>query len=219
MIFQYDSGPFISKAGLCLKFRRLLATVMLYLLSIGLADAQTTEILFDIYYKNKVIGIVTALKVQTGNKIIEDLHTKTDTKVLMMEMTVESEIKVTYTKNILTKGTAYRRSNRGQEDIQATTVKTAENLYTVERDQKKQSLRTDNIDFCVIDLYFTEPVGKTRIYSNMYGQFINISDEGRGRYKTILPDGKSAIYVYEAGKLETIEVQIALGKVVTKRRK
>lgn len=191
----------------------------LFLLSMVPANAQTTETIFDIHYKNKVIGIVTALKIQTGNKTVEDLHTKTDSKVLMLEVHVESEINITYNKNTLSKGVAYRRSNRGSEDIQSTIMKTDDTSYSIERGKKKQSLKTASIDFCIIDLYFTEPVGKTTAFSNMYGQFISIIKEGAGKYKTVLPDGKKATYIYEAGKLQTIEVDMPLGKVISKRRK
>lgn len=210
-------APAIGKTR-CFLFKRL-PLIVLFLLGAGFARAQATEIIFDIYYKDKIIGLVTALKIQNGNKITEDLHTKTDSKVLMLEVHVESEINTTFHKNILQKGIAYRRSNRGSEDIETTILKTDERSYTIERDQKKQILKTSAIDFCIVDLYFTEPVGKKNVFSNMYGQFITIIDEGGGTYKTLLPDGKKAIYTYEAGKLETIEVEMSLGKVVSKRRK
>jgi hypothetical protein len=224
--FRIMIGPFIKaftdpvrdKTGMNLRSGNLFL-VTLFLLSMTLANAQTTETVFDIHYNKKVIGTVTALKIQSGNKIVEDLHTKTDSKVLMLEVHVESEINITYNKNILSKGVAYRRSNRGNEDIQSSIMKTDETSYSVERDHKKQSLKTAGIDFCVIDLYFTEPVGKTTAFSNMYGQFISITKEGAGKYKTVLPDGKKATYLYEAGKLQTIEVDMPIGKVISKRRK
>lgn len=227
MLQKYKPGIIIGylislikhKAGIHLKLDRSLMTTALFLLSMIIANAQTTEAIFDIYFKNKVIGFVTASKIQTGNKIVEDLHTKTNSKILMLEIHVESEINITYNKNILTKGIAYRQSNRGNEDIQSTIVKIDEKSYSIERDQKKQILKTGIIDFCVIDLYFTEPIGKTTVFSNMYGQFISITKEGPGRYKSILPDGKHATYIYEAGKLEKIEVEMSLGKVISKRRK
>ena len=207
-----------NRTGIRIQRKHSFITTAILFLSIVSLQAQTTKIVFDTYYKNKSIGIVTALKVHTDSNTVVDLHTKTDSKVLMLEVHVESEINIIYTSNTLRKGVAYRHSNRGSEDIQSTTVKTTESFYSIEREHKKQILTVNSIDFCVTDLYFNEPVGRTKVFSNMYRQFINITNEGAGKYKTILPDGKKATYTYVGGKLSTIEVDMPIGKVISKRR-
>lgn len=54
----------------------------------------------------------------------------TDAKVMIMSIHVESEVEASHENDILLKGTAYRHTNRGEEDIYAEVIR-AGNTYQV----------------------------------------------------------------------------------------
>jgi len=59
-------------------------------------------------------------------------------------------------------------------------------------------------------LYFEEPAGLTQIFSERYGRYLNIVDEGNGVYKLIKPDNRTNIYTYENGLCTSVHVNSTL---------
>jgi hypothetical protein len=180
-------------------------------------QAQKTAITFEVVFKKNKIGTVQAVQEKTGNKITHDLSTKTDAKVFMISVHVESEVTLMKENGTLTTGTAYRHANRGSEDVHATVKKIAEKTYQAEKNGKINRFENKTIEFCVVDLFFQEPVGLKQVFSNMYADFMPIKDLGAGRYQVITPDKKNTYYNYQNGQLITVESDTPLGKVISKR--
>ncbi|MBC7487323.1 MAG: hypothetical protein H7282_11285 [Cytophagaceae bacterium] len=184
----------------------------------GILNAQNTTINFDVIYDGKSIGTLTASKEVAGTKVVKNLRSNTDAKVLMLSVHVESEVHVKTEAEILTSATAYRHANRGAEDIQTTTVKGAGNTYDIVKNGEKIQLTHVGIKFCVTDLYFTEPLGITKVYSNTYGTFLNIKYVSKGVYMITLPDGKTTTFTYVNGKLTQAVATMSLGNILFKRK-
>ncbi len=183
-----------------------------------LVKAQNTVINFDVIYDGKSIGTLTASKTVEGKKIIKNISSNTDAKVLMINVHVESEVKVHSEGEIMTSATAYRHANRGAEDIQTTTIKGAGNVYDIVKNGQKIQLTHVGIKFCVTDLYFAEPLGISSIYSSTYGEFLPLKYVSKGVYKIILPDGKSTTFTYVGGKLTQALVSASVGEILFKRK-
>lgn len=180
--------------------------------------AQNTVINFDVIFDGKSIGTLTASKEVAGTKIVKNLRSNTDAKILMLSVHVESEVHVKTEGEILTSATAYRHANRGAEDIQTTTVKGTGNTYNIVKNGEKIQLTHAGIKFCVTDLYFTEPLGVTNVYSSTYGAFLPVKYISKGVYKIILPDGKTTTFTYVNGKLTGAVSTMSLGDITFKRK-
>lgn len=180
--------------------------------------AQNTVINFDVIFDGKSIGTLTASKEVAGTKIVKNLRSNTDAKILMLSVHVESEVHVKTEGEILTSATAYRHANRGAEDIQTTTVKGTGNTYNIVKNGEKIQLTHAGIKFCVTDLYFTEPLGVTNVYSSTYGAFLPVKYISKGVYKIILPDGKTTTFTYVNGKLTGAVATMSLGDITFKRK-
>jgi len=183
-----------------------------------LVKAQNTTINFDVIYDGKSIGTVTASKEIEGKKVVKNLRSNTDAKVLMLSVHVESEVKVHSEGEIMTSATAYRHANRGAEDIQTTTVKGAGNTYDIIKNGEKIQLTHVGIKFCVTDLYFSEPLGISSIFSSTYGAFLPLKYISKGVYKLVLPDGKTTTFTYVNGKLTQAIATMSLGDILFKRK-
>jgi hypothetical protein len=178
---------------------------------------QSMRLSFKVDFKGNSIGTLEAVLEQTGNTIRKDIKSNTDTRILVMAIHVESEIEAVDEDGVLLQGTAYRHSNRGTEDVHSQVKKIGTNSYQVERNNVITMLENQLIDFSVADLYFKEPVSKSLIFSNMYGQFLPIKRLGPGKYEVVSPDKNASTYTYLDGKLSSVEVELELGKLILTR--
>jgi hypothetical protein len=62
------------------------------------------------------------------------------------------------------------------------------------------------IDFSIAVLYFVEPIGRPRIFSERLGQFVNFKPLSKGVYQCVLDNGVSNIYKYSNGVLYELEI-------------
>jgi hypothetical protein len=203
-----------------MKAMRLFSFLLISFLYLGsgILKAQNTVINFDVIYDGKSIGTLTASKEVSGNKIVKNVKSNTDAKILMLSVHVESEVNVKTESELLTSATSYRHANRGAEDIQTTTVKGPGNTYDIVKNGEKIQLTHAGIKFCVTDLYFTEPLGITKVYSSTYGNFLNVKYVSKGVYLITLPDGKTTTFTYVNGKLTEAVAVISLGNIIFKRK-
>ena len=62
------------------------------------------------------------------------------------------------------------------------------------------------VDFSAIQLYFNEPKGKAKIFSERLGQFCSFIKTAEGEYECKLANGVSNIYRYKNGVLYELEM-------------
>ena len=180
--------------------------------------AQKSEINFDILFGEETIGSLKAARDRHGKKTIQNVKTSSETKVFMMSIQMESEIFVTKESGELIEGTAFRRAS-GASEIRSHMKKIGDKTYQRDRNGETTKLENTKITLCVVDLYFTEPKGKTTtVFSNVHGEFLEVKQLSTGKYELITPDNNNSVYTYVNGKLVMIEVDTPVGKVVTKRK-
>lgn len=180
--------------------------------------AQKTTGVYDIFFKNDKIGTVTAMEIRSGTTSTKDLRTVSDAKVFAIEIQLEMDVNTIMENGIMTRGTAYKHANRGNENVHAITTKTGPKAYSIQRNGVTSALTDKQITNCVIDLYFSEPKGLTSVFSNMYAQDIPIKMTGAGKYEVTTPNKKTTVYTYQNGKLVTIESETPLGMVTTRKQ-
>ena len=186
-------------------------------LVIANGQSQRTEITFEVFLKEKKIGTLTASEQRSSTTYVRDIKSNTDAKVLIVSVHVEAEVSATHENGSMIKGTAYRHASRGPKDIHAHTSRIGDKKYKCEKDGVTHEIDNADISFCVIDLYFKEPTGIDRVFSNMYAAFIPVQLISPGKYKVTNPDDNETIYTYSRGKLIMVEVDTPAGQVVTRR--
>lgn len=195
--------------------KNILTTALLIVTHVALS--QRTEITFNVIFKDKNIGKIIATELRNDTKTTYDVKSETNAHVLMFSVHVESEMKIEKGKEVMLEGTAYRHANRGAEDVHATTKRLSAKKYERQRNGKTTTYTEGEINFCVAELFFKEPTGVTKIYSNMYAEMLSLKSLGDGRYQMTTPDKKNSIYTYQNGKLISVESDTPAGKVISKR--
>ena len=199
---------------------RIFSFVLISFIYLGstLVKAQQSTIHFDVIYAGKSIGTLTASKEVEGKKNVKNLSSTTDSKALVISEQIESEVRVQSDGEIMTSTTAYRHAKREPEDIQATTTRGTGNTYDIVKNGAKIQLTHVGIKFCVADLYFSEPIGISSIYSSALGTFFPIKYVSKGVYKIVFPDGKTTTFTYVDGKLTQAIAITSLGDILIKRK-
>ena len=197
--------------------RKNLFLLLSFLLAGMLTRAQNQEVFFDVIYKDDKIGVLHAKETKTESKSVKLLTIETKTSFLFIPIHMESEVTTSHKNGILIKGTAYRDATRRSNDVIATVTKIGSKRYQRERNGVKDIIKNQRITFCVVDLYFKEPLGVTHVFSNMHAQMLKLKRMDKGHYQLIAPDNKNSLYSYKDGKLISIEVDTPVGRVISKR--
>ena len=75
--------------------------------------------------------------------------------------------------------------------------------YAITADQykyKKQTVEPNLIDYSLSSLYFSEPVGRNKVYSEYFGDYFTFSHTAKGTYQARL-NNRQDDYLYENGQL------------------
>lgn len=188
----------------------------IFLLVCTFTRGQEMEILFDVMFKDKKVGVLRAQETKSESTSLKLLTTETSTTFLFIPIHMESEVSTTQKSGVLIKGTAYRNASKSS-DVIATVTKIGFRIYQRERNGVKDKIKNQRITFCVVDLYFKEPVEITQVFSNMYAQTLKLKRMDNGVYQLITPDNNNSLYTYRNGELISIEVDTPVGKVMSKR--
>ncbi len=188
-----------------------------YLVSTAISN-PTEKMAFDIVYRDKVIGEVMVKEINTSNGVIRKLESNSTIRIII-SVHVKAEYQVVRNKNgLMTEGIGSREANMGNHNVQSKTRCVAPNKYRVERNGQVWTHNNFPIDFCVADMFFSEPHGRTEVYSNMYGKNLSLIREKDRSYHLVTPDGKDSFYYYKNGQLLKVEFGTPIGKIITRRK-
>jgi hypothetical protein len=179
--------------------------------------AQKTEVLCNVIFKDKKIGVLRAEEITSELESYKTLSIKTKTRFLFIPIRIASEVRTTQKNGILIKGTAYRNASFKSRDISAKVTMIGYSRYQLERNGVKDKIKNERITFCVVDLYFREPIDVTQVFSNMFAEMLQLERMDIGIYQLISPDNNNSIYTYVDGQLVSIEADTRAGKVFSKR--
>jgi hypothetical protein len=95
------------------------------------------------------------------------------------------------------------RTNRG--NYASSTVWNGDH-YDIKATQykyEKKATQTATIDYSIVNLYFSEPVRRDRLFSEYFGDYYILTKTPKGSYRARFEDREDE-YVYEGGKLTRI---------------
>ncbi len=183
---------------------------------IGLAvHGQPEQHLFNVYNGDKQVGNLSANYSMAKGDHIYAVQADVKTSLLL---TIHVSVLCTLVFNadgVLT-STRYAQSATGGFDkiIETNAIPGG---YKVWRDKRLQKELRGSIRFTANRLYFEEPVGLDKVYSEANAAVLPLKNIAPGVYELFTPDGKHTTYTYSGGRLMRLDGYTALGKVTFKR--
>lgn len=173
------------------------------------ASGQSHTYLID--YRGRTIGKLYASQTESGGER-NTLISSVTTLQLFKHYRVSTKIQNSYEGQLL----LYSRTERitgSSGDNLSTVTKKKDGRYIITRKDGDAILNVSAIHYSVSDLYFREPAGVERVYSETHGRFLALAKTAKDIYMLTLPDGKQNYYYYSDGRLWLVEAVTALGKV------
>ena len=158
---------------------------------------------YDVELFGKKIGTTTVERVDKGNGEVEiKLNSYSEVNILFTKKTSVINYEVVYKDGKLF--SSYCK-NVKDDVTEIVTILWDGARYVIKKGQDALQV-AQPIDFSTIQLYFSEPKGKTRIFSERLGQFCNFNRLNEGTYECKLGNGVDNIYRYKNGVLYELEM-------------
>lgn len=157
---------------------------------------------YDIFLFGNKIGQTVVERKQTGKTVQYTLTSKSEASVLFTKKTSEMNYKIVYEDGQLL--SAYVKNVKdGVTEI--SDILWQGTQYLIKKGAEILHL-SQPINFSSVHLYFTEPIGRTNIFSERLGEYCRFTKTAEGVYECKLPNGVSNIYRYKNGMLYELEM-------------
>ncbi len=171
--------------------------ILLVILTISLSiSAQINT--YDIISKKDTLGILKTSKLKEGGDIIYNYHIEMKVK-LLVNIHIKYTIEATYNKNQLTYASVDNIING--KPHHSSNIKWLDSYYLINTKNNKQQKITEKIDYSGIRLFFDEPLGIKKVFSEYTGHYGMIRKIQTSIYELALHNGKKNKYFYNDGEL------------------
>ncbi len=158
---------------------------------------------YDVELFGKKIGQTIVERIDKGNGEVQfKLQSKSDVNILFTHKTSVMNTDVIYKD-----GKMISSYCKNVKDGVTEIVSVAWNgtKYLIKKGEEVLQL-SQLIDFSSIQLYYVEPVGRTKIFSERMGQICSFAKTAEGEYECKLANGITNIYRYKKGVLYELEM-------------
>ncbi len=162
---------------------------------------------YDIISKQDTLGLL-----KISKNVIEDIHKyhyDIDMRVkLLVQLHLKYEINATYNKNQLLSANVDNMVNG--KPHHSSTILWQDSYYILQIKNRKSQKLLDPISYSGILLFFEEPTGVERVFSEYSGHFGTLKLIGKNQYELLLHNGKKNQYVYEGGVLTRANINSSM---------
>ncbi len=180
-----------------------IALILLFICLTSQAAAQPETHRYVIEMAGAKIGTMTATRQPQGDLTTYTTISDVVVNLLVYKVKIYYKTIVQYKGDKLLSAVVEARTNRG--NYASSTVWNG-NHYDIKASQYKyerQTTQAANIDYSVVNLYFSEPVGRNRVFAEYFGDYYILTKTPKGAYRARFDDREDE-YIYEGGKLTRI---------------
>jgi hypothetical protein len=191
--------------------QKFIIILLLLLPKTGFCQTDTRRYVIEV--AGAKVGTMTATRQPQGELTTYTLISDVVVNLLVYKVKIYYKTVVQYRGNKLLSAVVESRTNRG--NYRSSTV-WKDNQYEINASQYGHELHTvhsTDIDYSVVNLYFSIPVGRDRVFAEYFGDYFYLTKTLRGTYLA-RRDGREDEYVYETGKLTRIIKKNALKNFV-----
>lgn len=166
------------------------------------SEVQAETLYYQIRYRDHKIGQLRIERRQQGSATEIRFRSRVDMQ-LLFRVKVFDSMWVSFRNGQLEQAYLYRTQN-GKVKVN-NRIRREGALYRQWSEGEETASLSQPILFSTANLYFHEPAGLSRIYSEKFQQFISIRPQGGHRYRLMLPDGNYTEYEYRQGLCHFVE--------------
>ena len=207
---------------LVLKVKKLAFMFLCLLLVLMFANLTSVNpkngvknILFNIQSNSKTIGSINIDRYAIEETTIYNLNSEINARIITDFNAIGVE-KSIFRNDTLVYSSVYREVNKRVKLNHS--ISFNKGKYLLEAENGKVEIDLDIISQNLMKLFFTEPVGIQKVYSDKYKKLLCISAMGNGVYKIVFPNNSTNVYHYKNGECIMIEVVGVFFKVKLKRK-
>lgn len=195
---------------LVLKIKYIIPFFLISSTSFNNSVSEVEKISFSIIKNKSSIGFIDIEKASLDRTTIYTINSEVNAKVIFNFKAVGRE-KSIYKEDTLIFSSIYRKLNSRVKLNQSLSF--VKGKYLLKDKHKRVALNVDIIRHNLVTLFFFEPKGIQKIYSDKFKKMVNITAIRKGKYKIVLPNKSTSIYHYKNGKCTMIEVVGSFYKV------
>ncbi len=167
------------------------------------ATSQNLWLKYKISQGGDEIGWLSIEKYMDGDKLSITLTSEIRTRIIFTIAVVTKESSC-FENGQLLRSSVFRKTN-GHTKINKQTALNGEG-YEVLQNGERSKLPFSYIGKNLLSLYFQEPLGISKVYSDNHECFLYIAKTEEGAYKVKFPDGNSNIFYYSSGICTKIKI-------------
>ncbi|MEZ4828637.1 MAG: DUF6134 family protein [Bacteroidia bacterium] len=165
---------------------------------------------YDVYKGQSLVGEMTVSRREEGSRQIYESESQM-TVSFLMSFDLKFTYKATFeSSNLQTSHTANFRDGK---QINLSSGRRVGNTYSTEVNGEPKNIQAPKIDYSILNTYFIEPVGRTKVFSERWGDYVDFLPAGKSRYGMHLPNGDVNYMTYKEGVCQTIEVNHSLASI------
>ena len=176
-------------------------------------EAQT--LIYGIYRGDEEIGEIVATINATNETVQYMVNSDVNFRVFW-KYNRTTDLEVIYCDNILI--SSFNQIHLNDKLKEQSEVRMVDGLYHCFSYPSEFSQQKTEIVFSAGRLFFDEPIGFTKVYSENYLEFVPLEDVGNHMYKLTLPGDRINQYRYQDGKLMEVMVNRTWFSLVFKRK-
>ena len=191
--------------------------VPLLLMSFNVYDGGNVNesLSFDIVNKEKSIGQVSINKQTDGTITTYVIKSSVEARFLMKFKAYGYETSI-YENDTLVYSSIYRKINNRVKVDQVVEYK--EGNYYLNNNRKVELNKPEIIQCNIVQLFFNEPIGITKVYCDKQQRFLRIKSLGGGKYKVQFNKGSYNVFYYQDGKCTYVEAIGTFYKVLLEKK-
>ncbi|MGO2359389.1 DUF6134 family protein [Mesonia sp.] len=181
--------------------RKILLLILLFLFFSFSVVSQTQSLTYNLFYRNKKVGTLQAIKKVEDQRTIYQNQTNINTKILFSKIKVDYSYFVAFNKTKLSKAKVLIEVKGDKRNDTQTILENG--IYHYYEDQKLKSKIEDDITYSAVMLMLEEPIGIHKVYSEENGTFHSLRKVGEHAYEKTNDKNNVNEYVYKNGVLES----------------
>ena len=187
---------------------RIILTIFFCLSINGLVGQKLT---YDVLKDGKKIGEVIASKSQNDDKVHYAIKSSVEVTIFFSVL-IESSFVSMYQSGFLQKARTINKRDGKMKEYSS--VDWTGEAYDIVRDGKMMTFGIPSqVRSSLNAMYFKEPVGRKKIFSERFGEYVPLRPLGKAMYQIELPGGGSNIYTFKEGYCSHVLVQHWLADV------